>query len=334
MEVYAIMRQLVRVSRADFKKRRAFYLILGLVCALSFTYAAQGAVFSHQTRTVSRFCGTIDLRPGKTYLDISASKKFSHRFCIVGKRGAKGSRGFSGAAGAVGAQGVPGAAGAPGAAGPQGERGYTGNGISFVQEAEDCAYGGLLISYMQVFEPTAVCNGAPGAQGPQGETGATGAQGPTGDIGPAGADGLNGQDGAPGADGATGADGKDGNDGAAGPAGPTGPQGPQGEQGPAGADGQDGATGPAGPAGPTGPAGPQGSAGLDGSTIVTVTANGVSGQKTTVALCPAAHPYAISGGFSAQGSVTESYRNADGHGWTVTQSSGNTDSLLVFAYCA
>ena len=23
----------------------------------------------------------------------------------------------------------------------------------------------------------------------------------------------------------------------------------------------------------------------------------------------------------------------DGHGWTVTQSSGNTDSLTVYAYC-
>src|ERR671936_866714 len=314
MEVHAIMRQLVRFSRADFRKRRSFYLILGLICALSFAYASQGAVSAHHTRIVTRFCGSIDLRPGRTYLDVSASNKFSHRFCIVGKRGARGVRGFAGTNGAAGAQGVP---GLPGAAGPQGERGAPGIGISFVHPADDlCAYGGWLISYMQVFDPTAVCNGAPG---PQGETGATGAQGPTGATGPAGADGLNGQDGA---------------DGATGPAGPTGPQGPQGEQGPAGADGQDGAPGPVGPAGPTGPAGPQGPAGLDGSTIVTVTANGVSGQKTTVALCPAAHPYAISGGFSAQGSVTESYRNADGHGWTVTQSSGNTDSLQVFAYCA
>ncbi len=43
--------------------------------------------------------------------------------------------------------------------------------------------------------------------------------------------------------------------------------------------------------------------------------------------------FALSGGFSAQGAVTESFRNEDGHGWTVTQSSGNTDSLHVFAYC-
>jgi hypothetical protein len=331
MEVYAIMRQHVRASRADVKKRRSFYLILGLICAVGLVQAAQGAVSSRSTRTVTRFCGTIDLRPGKTYLDISASNKFSHRFCIVGKRGAKGAPGAPGApgaAGAVGAQGVPGAPGTPGATGPKGDRGDNGNGISFIEQTDACAYGGWLITYLQVFEPTAVCNGAPGPQGPQGETGATGPQGPTGATGTAGADG---QDGAPGADG------QDGADGAAGPAGPTGPQGPQGDQGPAGADGQDGATGPAGPAGPagpTGPAGPQGPAGLDGSTIVTVTANGVSGQKTTVALCPAAHPFAISGGFAAQGSVTESYRNADGHGWTVTQSSGNTDSLQVFAYCA
>ena len=44
--------------------------------------------------------------------------------------------------------------------------------------------------------------------------------------------------------------------------------------------------------------------------------------------------FALSGGFNAQGSVTESYRSADGHGWTITQSSGNVGSLTVFAYCA
>ena len=48
--------------------------------------------------------------------------------------------------------------------------------------------------------------------------------------------------------------------------------------------------------------------------------------------CPA-NAFALSGGFSAQGSVTESYRLADGSGWLVTQSSGNTDSLKVYAYC-
>ena len=80
---------------------------------------------------------------------------------------------------------------------------------------------------------------------------------------------------------------------------------------------------------------------------MTAFAEATPGEKTTTVLCPltpsttddaAARQYAISGGFKAQGSVTESFRiegqgaNA-GHGWTVTQSSGNTDSLTVYAYC-
>jgi len=79
--------------------------------------------------------------------------------------------------------------------------------------------------------------------------------------------------------------------------------------------------------------GPQGPAGLDGGAIITVEADGVSGQKTTTVHCPTGK-FALSGGFSAQGSVTESYRLTDGTGWVVTQSSGNTDSLKVFVYCA
>jgi hypothetical protein len=71
---------------------------------------------------------------------------------------------------------------------------------------------------------------------------------------------------------------------------------------------------------------------VNGSTIVTVEQDGTSGQKTTSVTCPNGG-FALSGGFQAQGSVTESYRNPDGHGWTVTQSSGNTDSLKVYAYC-
>jgi hypothetical protein len=67
---------------------------------------------------------------------------------------------------------------------------------------------------------------------------------------------------------------------------------------------------------------------------VTVEQNGVSGQKTTTVICPPAHPTAISGGFSAQGAVTESFRTADGKGWTVSQSSGDTASLKVYVYCA
>jgi hypothetical protein len=82
---------------------------------------------------------------------------------------------------------------------------------------------------------------------------------------------------------------------------------------------------------------------VNGSSIVTVNVSDASGQKTKVALCPLTPDthdaptnrlFALSGGFSAQGSVTESFRNPDGHGWTVTQSSGNTNSLHVFAYCA
>jgi hypothetical protein len=76
---------------------------------------------------------------------------------------------------------------------------------------------------------------------------------------------------------------------------------------------------------------------------VQVSAAGAPGQKTTTVACPAGK-FAISGGFSAQGSVTESYRWFEGddlghtaaqagRGWTVTQSSGNSGSLLVFAYC-
>jgi hypothetical protein len=109
-------------------------------------------------------------------------------------------------------------------------------------------------------------------------------------------------------------------------------QGLKGDQGPTGPAGHDGAPGAPGPRGATGPAG------LDGSTIISVEADGVSGQKTTIANCPAGD-FAISGGYSAQGSVTESYRsNSTGNptgntSWTVTQSSGNTDSLKVFVYC-
>jgi hypothetical protein len=107
--------------------------------------------------------------------------------------------------------------------------------------------------------------------------------------------------------------------------------------------GPQGPAGPQGGQGPVGPQGPKGEDGVNGSTIITVDASDESGQKTKVALCPlTADPnddpdnrlFALGGGFSAQGSVTESFRNIDGHGWTVTQSSGNTDSLHVFVYCA
>ena len=76
---------------------------------------------------------------------------------------------------------------------------------------------------------------------------------------------------------------------------------------------------------------------------MTASAIATPGQKTTTVLCPfkagstTERLYAISGGFKAQGSVTESFLidqgTFQGRGWTVTQSSGNTDSLTVYAYC-
>jgi hypothetical protein len=124
--------------------------------------------------------------------------------------------------------------------------------------------------------------------------------------------------------------------GATGPTGPAGgPRGPRGATGPQGATGPRGATGPAGPQGPQGPVGP---AGIDGTAVITVTSQGSAGQKTTTAACPAGY-FALSGGFSAQGSVTQSYRS-DASGdptgdtaWTASQSSGNTGSLTVYVYC-
>jgi hypothetical protein len=72
--------------------------------------------------------------------------------------------------------------------------------------------------------------------------------------------------------------------------------------------------------------------------VITVTSQGSAGQKTTTAACPAGY-FALSGGFSAQGSVTQSYRSdasGDPSGdtaWTASQSSGNSGSLTVYVYC-
>jgi hypothetical protein len=109
-------------------------------------------------------------------------------------------------------------------------------------------------------------------------------------------------------------------------------RGPVGQQG---ATGPRGATGAAGARGPQGPVGP---AGIDGTAVVTVTSQGSAGQKTTTAACPAGY-FALSGGFSAQGSVTQSYRsdasgNPSGNtAWTASQSSGNSGSLTVYVNC-
>ena len=183
--------------------------------------------------------------------------------------------------------------------------------------------------------------GPAGPAGQRGATGANGANGANGDQGIQGLQGIHGAKGAAGADGAkgdqgiqglTGADGAKGDQGIQGIQGPPGAQGPKGDRGATGTAGHDGAPGPTGPRGATG------TAGINGSTIIAVEADGVSGQKTTTVNCPAGD-FALSGGFSAQGSVTESYRsnssgNATGNtSWTVTQSSGNTDSLKVYVYC-
>jgi Collagen triple helix repeat (20 copies) len=276
---------------------------------------ASGSSGHKSTKVVHKACFTYDVRAGQTHMDISLNRTFKHRVCIVGKPGKNGKAGAQGLQGLQGVAGPAGAAGAKGDIGPAGVVGSDGN------------------------------NGADGVNGAEGPMGPAGAMGPAGPQGPQGEQGL------PGADGANGANGAPGADGATGPAGPQGEAGPQGAAGPAGPAGPQGAAGPAGPAGPkgdpgpAGPAGPKGDAGLDGSAIVTAEVAAIPGQKTTTVMCPltsdpnddpAARLFAISGGFSAQGSVTESYRNeavTNGHGWTVTQSSGNTDSLKVYVYC-
>ena len=166
----------------------------------------------------------------------------------------------------------------------------------------------------------------------RGQRGTPGPRGPIGPQGPAGPAGQQGANGARGLTGANGAPGAKGDQGIQGIQGPPGAQGPKGDRGATGTAGHDGAPGPTGPRGATG------TAGINGSTIIAVEADGVSGQKTTTVNCPAGD-FALSGGFSAQGSVTESYRsNSSGNptgntSWTVTQSSGNTDSLKVYVYC-
>lgn len=110
------------------------------------------------------------------------------------------------------------------------------------------------------------------------------------------------------------------------------------QRGPVGHPGPAGPAGPKGPQGPQGPQGPVGPAGIDGTAVVTISSQGSAGQKTTTAACPAGY-FALSGGFSAQGSVTQSYRSdasgdpAGDTAWTASQSSGNTGSLTVYVYC-
>ncbi len=95
--------------------------------------------------------------------------------------------------------------------------------------------------------------------------------------------------------------------------------------------------------GDTGAPGADGEDGLNGSSIITVAADTVSGQKTFTVNCPViagVQKYAICGGYDIQGSVTASYRS-DSAGvatgttsWTITQTSGNSGSGKAYVYCA
>jgi hypothetical protein len=309
-----------QIVRKEAKLPKASRLLVGLaIVGLSTVVVGIASGSGHKsTKVVHKACFTYDVRAGQTHKDISLNRTFKHRVCIVGKPGENGK---AGAQGFQGPQGVAGAAGAAGAKGDIGPAGLSGrNGF----DGQDGVVGPM---------------GPPGAMGPVGPQGPQGEQGPHGEQGLPGAGGANGANGAPGADGAPGPAGSQGEAGPQGATGPAGPAGPQGEAGPAGPKGDPG------PAGPAGPKGDKGDPGLDGSAIVTAEVAAIPGQKTTTVMCPltsdpnddpAARLFAISGGFSAQGSVTESYRNeavTNGHGWTVTQSSGNTDSLKVYVYC-
>jgi hypothetical protein len=159
-------------------------------------------------------------------------------------------------------------------------------------------------------------------------------------VGKAGKNGKNGKNGKAGSKGAVGAQGAKGDQGIPGQQGQQGPQGPQGPEGPQGLEGPQGPPGQSirGPEGPEGPEGPQGPPGTI-TGIITVDGKFEPGQKTFTVDCPAGFK-AVSGGFDVQGSVTASYRSnsaGDPNGdtsWTVTQTSGNTESGKAYVYCA
>jgi hypothetical protein len=311
-----------QIVRKESKLPKASKLLVGLaIVGLSTVVVgiASGSSGHKSTKVVHKACFTYDVRAGQTHMDISLNRTFKHRVCIVGKPGENGKAGAQGFQGPQGVAGAAGAAGAKGDIGPAGPAGFDGNN-GF--DGQDGVVGPM---------------GPAGALGPVGLQGQQGERGAQGEKGLPGANGANGANGAPGADGApgpAGSHGEAGPQGATGPAGPAGPQGPAGPLGPAG---------PKGDPGPAGPQGPKGEAGVNGSTIIEVSETGTPGEKTTAVLCPLTpdpnddpsdRMFALSGGFKAQGSVTESYRSANGHGWTITQSSGNVGSLIVFAYCA
>ena len=88
-----------------------------------------------------------------------------------------------------------------------------------------------------------------------------------------------------------------------GPPGGIGPQGPQGDTGPQGEPGQTGAPGPEGPEGPHGPQGIQGPAGLSNLTLVKVSTDSTSDDKSGSAMCSDAGEdlFAIAGGAAVTG---------------------------------
>jgi len=101
-----------------------FKYLVGLIAA-SLVIAGVAAGATHViTVNKTRQCLYVDLRhTGASAGDVSVFKKYSHKICIVGKRGAKGATGDTGAAGP---QGATGPAGPAGPAGPKGDTGATG----------------------------------------------------------------------------------------------------------------------------------------------------------------------------------------------------------------
>ena len=165
-----------------------------------------------------------------------------------------------------------------------------------------------------------------GPVGPQGVTGATGAIGPKGAAGVAGATGVAGPQGATGANGATGA---------VGAKGATGPQGANGANGATGAKGATGATGPQGATGPV------------HLKYIRYDYNLAGNSWADLSLsCPAAAPYAISGGCghrdfnSAQTDIVINHTGPDTSSPTtawnckMNNSSGSSRAVLWWAVCS
>jgi Collagen triple helix repeat (20 copies) len=191
--------------------------------------------------------------------------------------------------------------------------------------------------------------GAKGAQGNAGAQGSQGAAGAKGDLGAKGADGQNGVNGDKGEPGDKGNPGDPGKDGTS----VTSAVEPEGS-----VDCPDGGTSITDADGTTyacnGADGADGVDGANGASVVTASEE-FDGKKTFSIRCPVtpdpndpadARMFAISGGFDIQGSSTASYRSnglnppapnphdpAGVNGWTITQTSGASDSGTIYVYC-